>query len=486
MPEPDRDPELPLFRSADETVQAIHQGDVDAVVVMRDLEGPQVILLHGAEEPYRVLVERMSDGALTAGPDGVILYVNDRLCELTGSPSAHLVGRHLASLFEGEPPNLTPDVTAEARLLRNGDDAMPVAVWSRPIAIGSTTAILVRLTDLSIHRRAEQLAAAERFARSVLEQATEAIVVLSPGGHITHASWRAEQLAERPPVGCTFSAAFPLEAQNAEGSATLARFSTGSIDTILATRPFHGVEVKLRGECNAQSTYLLSAGPLVDDNRVSVGSIVTLTDMTERKRAEEQQTMMVAELNHRVKNILAIVQSVASQTMRSSGSLENFADAFSGRLKALATAHDILTETRWIGVGLSELVAAVLAPYRSPDDSRVSILGPAILLPTRAVVPLSMVLHEMTTNAAKYGALSTRRGNIEISWQVSGGSDKSVELVWQERGGPKLEAGASAGFGTKLIDRVISYDLDGKTRVDFDSAGVRWTISFPVGGRVAA
>jgi two-component sensor histidine kinase len=137
-------------------------------------------------------------------------------------------------------------------------------------------------------------------------------------------------------------------------------------------------------------------------------------------------------------------------------------------------------------VGLSELLAAVLAPYRSPDDSRVGILGAAILLPTRAVVPLSMVLHEMTTNAAKYGALSTRRGNIEISWQVSGGSDKSVELVWQEHGGPKLEAGASAGFGTKLIDRVISYDPDGRTAVDFDSAGVRWTISFPVGGRVAA
>ena len=490
MPEPDRHPELPLFKDADETVRAIHQGDVDAIVVMRGLEGPQVIMLQGAEEPYRVLVERMSDGALTASPDGVILYVNDRLCELTGSPSGHLVGRQLASLFEGGPPNLAPEVTAEASLLRDGGDAMPVAVWSRPIAIGNSEAVLVRLTDLSIHRRAEQLATAERFARSVLEQATEAIVVLSPDGHITHASGRAEQLAERPPVGCTFSAAFPLEAQKAEGSGTLARFSTGSLDTMLATKPFHGVEVKLRGERNAQATYLLSAGPLVDDNKVSVGSIVTLTDMTERKRAEEQQTTMVAELNHRVKNILAIVQSVAAQTVRSSGSLESFADAFTGRLKALATAHDMLTETRWIGVGLGELLAAVLAPYRSPDGTRVSILGPAILLPTYAVVPLSMVLHEMTTNAAKYGALSKPRGNIEITWQVSGGIDKSVELVWQERGGPKVKVGASAGFGTKLIDRVVGYDLDGRNRIDFDTAGVRWTMAFPVcaraGGGAAA
>jgi PAS domain-containing protein len=148
------DRKLPLFEDADETIQAIHQGDVDAVVVMRALEGPQVILLHGAEEPYRVLVERMSDGALTAGPDGIILYVNDRLCELTGYPSSRLVGRDISSLFEGEPPTLVPEVTAETSLLRNGDDAMPVAVWSRPISIANTTATLVRLTDLSIHRRA--------------------------------------------------------------------------------------------------------------------------------------------------------------------------------------------------------------------------------------------------------------------------------------------------------------------------------------------
>jgi two-component sensor histidine kinase/PAS domain-containing protein len=480
MTESDRDSKSLLFEDAHETVQAIHRGDVDAVVVTRGLEGPQVILLHGAEEPYRVLVERMSDGALTAGPNGVILYVNGRLCEQTGLSSARLVGRDLASLFGGEPPTLVPEVTAEASLLRNGDDALPVAVWSRPIPIGDTTATLVRLTDLSVHRRAEQIAAAERFARSVLEQATEAIVVLSPDGRITHASARAEQLAELPPVGSTFSEVFPLEAQILEESGTLIRFSTESLDAMLATKPFHGVEVKLRGERNAKSAYLLSAGPLVDDNKANVGSIVTLTDMTERKRAEEQQTTMVAELNHRVKNILAIVQSVAAQTLRSSSSLENFADAFGGRLKAIAIAHDILTQTRWIGIGLSDLLAAVLAPYRSQDATRVNIAGPAILLPARAVVPLSMVLNEMTTNAAKYGALSTQRGNIDITWQVSGRVDKSVELIWQERGGPKVKAGAPAGFGTRLIDHVIAHDLDGKTKIDFDPAGVRWTIAFPV------
>ncbi len=487
MSDSDRAPKAPLFKDAQETVEAIHHGDIDAVVVMRGLEGPQVVLLQGAEEPYRVLVEQMSDGALTAGPDGVILYVNDRLCELTGYPSARLVGRHFASLFDGAQPNLAPEVTTEASLLRNGVDAMPVAVWSRPISIGGTEATLVRLTDLSIHRRAEQIAAAERFARSVLEQATEAVIVLSPDGHITHASWRAEQLAERPPVGCTFSEAFPLVAQNGEGAGTLARFSADSLDTILATKPFHGVEVRLRGERHAQTAYyLLNAGPLVDDNMANVGSIVTLIDMTDRKRVEERQTMMVAELNHRVKNILAIVQAVATQTVRSSSSLEDFADAFTGRLKALAIAHDILTKTRWIGVGLSELLAAVLAPYRSADEARLGVLGPPLLLPARVVTPLSMALHEMATNAAKYGALSTRRGVISISWRVSGGVDPTVELVWQESGGPKVKAKASQGFGTELIAQVIGHDLNGKTDIDLDPAGVRVTLTFPVGDPAGA
>jgi two-component sensor histidine kinase/PAS domain-containing protein len=373
----------------------------------------------------------------------------------------------------------------EANLSRDGDAAMPVAVWSRPISIAGTTATLVRLTDLSIHRRAEQIAAAERFARSVLEQATNAIVVLAPDGRITHASWRAEQLAEQPPVGCTFSEAFPLEAQSSEQAGVLARFSAENLNTMLATKPFHGVEVKLRGERLAGDTFLLSAGPLVDDAKMPVGSIVTLTDMTERKRAEEQQTTLVAELNHRVKNILTIVQSVAAQTVRSSGSLTNFSDAFSGRLKALAIAHDILTQTRWVGIGLSELLATVLAPYRSAEELRVTIAGPTVLLPSRSVLPLSMALHELTTNAVKYGALSVRGGGI----------DKSVELTWTERGGPnvkrgeteqgrsKVRRGKSAGFGTVLIDRVIAHDLDGSTQFDFDPSGLRCTLVFPVRGQ---
>jgi PAS domain S-box-containing protein len=471
----------PTFHDADETVRAIHHGQVDAVVVVKDDESPQIVLLHGADEPYRVLVEHMSDGALTFGADGAILYVNGRVSELTGYPAEYLVDRDVATLFAGDVPALAAGVSLEAKLLRSDDSSVPVKVWTRPISIGDSTATLVTLTDLSVVRRAEQIAAAERFARSVLEQATDAILVLGPDGRITQASAVAEELAEQPPIGRTFSAAFPLEAQSPDQAGTLARFSAESLDRLLAARPFHGVEVKLRNERLAKRSFLLSAGPLVDETKACVGSIVTLTDITERKHAEEQQAMLVAELNHRVKNILALVQSVATQTVRSSPSLDGFTKAFSGRLKALAIAHDILTRTRWIGIDLEELLSAVLAPYRSADGRRVMIDGPPILLPAGAVVSLSMAFHELTTNAVKYGALSAEGGRIDITWQLIA-PGQTVELMWRERGGPRVERGNSSGFGTRLIGRVIGYDLDGASEFDFDPHGLRCTLRFRIEG----
>ncbi|MGB8304302.1 MAG: HWE histidine kinase domain-containing protein [Pseudolabrys sp.] len=470
-----------LINDAAETIDAIHHGHVDAVVIIKGAEGPQVVLLEGADESYRVLVERMSEGALTVGPDGSILYCNGRVSELTGYPAEFLVGRNIATLFEGEAPELAPDVSLETNVLRNGQKPLPVKIWARPISISDTTATLVTLTDLSIYRRAEEIAAAERFARSVLEQATNAILVLGPDGHITHASSVAENLAERPPIGRAFSEAFPL-ARSAADAGILGRVSEESLDQMLVTKPFHGVEVRLRSERFSKRAYLLSAGPLYNERKSSVGSIVTLTEITERKRAEEQHAMIAAELNHRVKNILTVVQSLAAQTVRSSKSLENFNSAFSGRLKALATAHDVLMQTHWTGIDLSELLTTVLAPYRSPGEERIRTSGPQILLPVDAVVPLSMAFHELTTNALKYGSLSVSDGHVDVGWQLIDIEDNLVELIWQESGGPMVERGRTAGFGTTLIDRVLTYDLDAKTEIDFDPEGLRCKVRFRVLG----
>ena len=233
-------------------------------------------------------------------------------------------------------------------------------------------------------------------------------------------------------------------------------FLRSEFDMMLATRAFHGVEVQLADSKAAGRTFLLSAGPLLDDTKCSVGSIVTLTDITSRKHAEELQSLMVAELNHRVKNTLAVVQAIADQTARRSSSLAIFREAFGGRLQALSMAHGLLTETRWSGVELTVLLRECLAPYRD----RLRLQGPPILLPSQTIVPMSLIVHELMTNAAKYGALSTS-GHVEIDWEID---DQMVLLTWVERGGPPVKDKKKAGFGSTLIERVAIHDLEGKCR----------------------
>ena len=463
---------------AEQTIEAIHQGDVDALVVSGP-NGPQVVMLDNGDQPYRLLVERMSEGALTLDASKRIMYANRRLIELTGMPADGIVGTDLASLIEG-PVTLDSDSGSFEARLRCQGRTIPVSVWFSTLSIGGTHSRLATITDLSVQHQVEEVVSAERFARSILEQSTEAVVVLAPNGRITHASLIAEDIAGRSPIGLTFSDAFTVDERDHAQVGDLVSLPAGSLDTMLAAKPFHGVELRLGQGKGRDRSFLLSAGPLLDENRTAVGAIVTLTDITERKRAEERQTVLVAELNHRVKNILAVVQAVAAQTLRTSSSLQAFSAAFSGRIKALSLAHDILTRTRWTGIGLNELLEGVLSPYRMTEPRRVRLLGPPVLLPARAVVPLSMALHEMATNASKYGALSSPSGTVQVEWSVGRNGTSLVDMRWLERGGPELTAGKRSGFGTTLIDRVVRNDLEGTVDLVFAEDGLHGTLKFPL------
>jgi len=243
---------------------------------------------------------------------------------------------------------------------------------------------------------------------------------------------------------------------------------------ILAGKSIRHLEASVDRAAAPHRSFLLSAGPLHDRDGEHIGCILTLTDITERKRAEDHQTMLVAELNHRVKNILAVVQSVASQTVTSTRSLEQFRTAFEGRLRAISLAHDILTQLRWGQVDLEHLVARSLAPYQG--GARVEWSGPTLLLAAQSVVSLAMVLHELSTNAAKYGAFSNDTGRVEIVWRrLEAGM---AELSWIEMGGPPLKGEPVAGFGNKLISRVMSYDLQGSASIRFAPEGLRCRLMF--------
>src|SRR5262245_26812499 len=179
-------------------------------------------------------------------------------------------------------------------------------------------------------------------------------------------------------------------------------------------------------------------------------------DVTGRKRAEERQRMLLAELDHRVKNTLATVSSVVSQTADGSTSVANFVKALDGRLRSMATTHELLSFGRWRGVSLTELVRQELAPYATRHNTKIS--GPEIVLHSEAGQAIAMVLHELATNAAKYGALSTKQGRVSIRWeQQLNGHPLRLVLEWQEFGGPPVVAPVKAGFGTSTIRDLIPY-----------------------------
>lgn len=203
-------------------------------------------------------------------------------------------------------------------------------------------------------------------------------------------------------------------------------------------------------------------------------------DITERKQAEEQHTLMVHELNHRVKNTLATVQSLGMQTLRSTPSSADAMQVFEARLTALARAHDVLTSQRWEGASLSEIVRRALEPFQT-EGRRISVSGPEVRISPKQALALSMALHELATNAAKYGALFNDEGRVVINWLItaSDGLDR-LELVWKEEGGPPVAPPRRKGFGTRMIERNLAGELDGEVSQEYLSEGVVCRIRSPL------
>ncbi|GLQ52338.1 chemotaxis methyltransferase [Dyella flava] len=220
--------------------------------------------------------------------------------------------------------------------------------------------------------------------------------------------------------------------------------------------------------------------------RNSVGSVIAgsliARDISERRDAERHARMMLGELNHRVKNTLASVQAIALQTLTSSPSLEEFKANFLARLKALSQTHNLLAKEAWDGVRLATLVRGELAPYQDEQrTSRVRLHGEDLKLSPRIALALSMALHELTTNAMKYGALSDTQGTVDISWEVHLVDQRSwLHFSWLESGGPEVVTPTTHGFGTRLITGGLAYELDGEATLEFLPTGVRCTITIPL------
>jgi PAS domain S-box-containing protein len=216
-----------------------------------------------------------------------------------------------------------------------------------------------------------------------------------------------------------------------------------------------------------------------DHNGDVIGVVGVSTDITERHRDQAHLNLLVAELNHRVKNTLAIVQSLAHQTFRGAGIQATARTAFEGRLAALATAHNLLTRERWEATDLETVVVETLAAQVS-DPTSVSIRGPRVRLDPKTAVSIAMALHELATNAIKYGALSVDGGHVTLRWSSGSTDAPRLLLDWRESGGPKVTAPTTRGFGSRMIERALASELRGRVKLEYLADGLHCAIDAPL------
>jgi PAS domain S-box-containing protein len=204
-------------------------------------------------------------------------------------------------------------------------------------------------------------------------------------------------------------------------------------------------------------------------------------DITDRKEAEEHQALLAREVDHRARNALALVQSIVRLTR--ADSIHSYTAAVDGRIGALSRAHTLLAQSRWQGADLTRLVDEELAPYRMGERERIMVSGPDTSLESRTAQTLALALHELSTNAAKYGALSVMSGRVELGWELEG---NDLILRWRESGGPTVQAPASPGFGIRVISASIERQLEGNVRFEWHPHGVHCTLTVPCSDKIAA
>lgn len=249
------------------------------------------------------------------------------------------------------------------------------------------------------------------------------------------------------------------------------------VEAIRERRAFH-IEYRIRRPNGPPEWLMTHAQPQFDSDGRLTHMVGVSQAITERKRAEEHRQLLINELNHRVKNTLAVVQGLAQQTFKDSRVPMELRRAFEGRLAALSAAHNILTRESWEAASLQQIVEDAIRPF---GRGRFNVAGPALRIAPQAAVSLALTLHELATNAAKYGALSNEAGQVTIDWFVADtNGHANFTLTWREQNGPPVAPPTRRGFGSRLIERGLAGEVDGKAMVDFAPDGVRWTVSAPL------
>ncbi len=462
--------------------------------------------LHESELARRESEDRLA-ATYEAAPLGIaetdeagrLLRVNDACCKILGRPREQLLGMtfveytHEADREEdfarysqqmrGEISNYT----IRKRTIRPDGSVVYLDVYSSSVrdAHGNFRYGVRVFEDVTDKKLLEdQIRQSEQHMRDLLEALPAAVYTTDAQGRITYFNKAAVELAGRKPqIGEQWCVTWRLYWPD---GTPLPHEECPMAIALRENRPIRDVEAVAERPDGSRVPFMPYPTPLRDVEGRLIGGINMLVDISERKRAESQQKVLIDELNHRVKNTLATVQSLAAQTARHAENLRDFGPRFEARLVAMARAHDLLTKRHWQDAPLDALVHEVLAPLISGAAQRVRISGPAINLKPRTALSFTMALNELGTNAVKYGALSASGGELSIAWRTGEeGGRTIIDVEWNERGGPPVIPPSRRGFGSRLMERCIEGDLNGTLDLAFEHSGVNCRMSIPVGGNVS-
>ncbi len=342
---------------------------------------------------------------------------------------------------------------------------------------GRPERLLVVSRDTTAQRRAEgALRESDRRFRAMADSAPVLVWTTDAEGRCTYINRRWSDMTGRAPAEAldrSYRAALHPDDRDAMVSAFRA-----------ATRDQAPVrtEYRLRRGDGTYAHVIDEALPRFDATGAFLGHVGSVTDITELREAEGRRALLVNELNHRVKNTLATVQSLAAQSFRLGQVDAAVRSAFEARLLALSRAHDVLTQGSWEGASLPEVARRALSAFGEGED-RISLRGAPVRLPPRMVLALAMALHELATNAAKYGALSNATGRVDLHWSiVAADGSRRLRLTWTEAGGPPVVPPRRRGFGSRLIENGLAAELDGEVAMDYPPSGVICRLIAPLPG----
>ncbi|RAL95317.1 MULTISPECIES: PAS domain-containing sensor histidine kinase [Agrobacterium] len=429
--------------------------------------------LRESEERLRAIFAQSAAGIALGDLTGKLLSVNDHFCRIVGRPRDELIGIRMQEItFADDLPEnqrlfqhmvqTGESFEIEKRYVR-GDGSL-VWVANSVSAIrddgGNMLQAVAISVDIGERRHAQEI---EKHLASMIASSNDAIMGIDLDMKITSWNAAAEKLygySQDEVVGRSVLMLVPDVRQEEEPRI---------LTEVRAGRFVEPYETQRRRKDGRLVEVLLSVSPIRDANGRVIGASKTAHDITARKDAERLKSILVNELHHRVKNVLATVTAIARQTLGRDKANHEEVEAFTSRLASLSRAQDLLVHADWQHADLKAVMQQALSPY--PVDA-FQIGGPSVPLPPRAVVSLSLALHELATNAAKYGALSAPGGQVSISWQFEPLADNRLRIVWEERGGPEVAPPRRRGFGSTLIERLLSAELKGETKFVYEKSGV--------------